>query len=46
MRSAGIDEGYIPFVVRLHQDMKLHTTFGGAGNDSAIESEIEDLLDL
>jgi thiol-disulfide isomerase/thioredoxin len=46
LRSAGIDEGYIPFMVMLDQDMKLHTTFVGAGNDSAIESEIEDLLDL
>lgn len=44
--SAGIDEGYIPFMVMLDQDMKLHTTFVGAGNDAAIESEVEDLLDL
>ena len=44
--AEGIDEGYIPFMIMLDQDMQLHTTFVGAGNDSAIEREIEDLLGL
>lgn len=44
--AAGIDEGYIPFMIMIDQDMKLHTTFVGAGNDSAIEREVEDLLGL
>jgi len=44
--NEGIDEGYIPFMIMLDQDMQLHTTFVGAGQDSAIEREIEDLLGL
>lgn len=46
LQRSGIDEGYIPFMIMLDQDMQLHTTFVGAGQDAAIEREVEDLLGL
>jgi peroxiredoxin len=43
---AGINQGSIPYMVMMDQDMRLHTTFTGANQESAIERELEDLLDL
>ena len=42
--QAGIDEGYIPFMVLLDRDGKISETFVGAGNEDPIYSAIEGLL--
>ncbi|MCP4805546.1 MAG: TlpA family protein disulfide reductase [Proteobacteria bacterium] len=40
----GIYEGYIPYMILLDQDMKLHEQYIGAGNASTISNEVASLL--
>ena len=40
----GIYEGYIPYMILLDQEMRLHEQYIGAGNASAISKEVGELL--
>ena len=42
--SAGIDEGYIPFMVLLDREGRISETFVGAGQDATVSAAIEGLL--
>jgi hypothetical protein len=44
--QAGLNEGYIPYLVMLNQDMELVEQYVGAGNESVIRGDVEDLLGL
>ena len=42
--NAGINEGYIPFLVLLNRDLEVVETYVGAGQESAIAADVEELL--
>lgn len=41
---AGLNEGYVPYMMVLDTEMKLRSIYVGGGSESQIESEIEDIL--
>ena len=43
---AGLNEGYIPYMILLNQNMELEEIYVGGGNESKIASKVEDLLGL
>ena len=44
--AAGIYEGGIPFMIMLDQEMRIHSSYTGSGQDAVIEADIEELLGL
>lgn len=44
--SAGLNDGYIPYMILLDQNMELVETYSGSGLESRIKSKVENLLDL
>jgi len=44
--QVGINEGYIPFMVLIDQDMVLHESYTGGGLETQIAAEVETLLGL
>lgn len=43
---AGLNEGYIPYMILLNQDLELEKVYEGSGNESRITSKVEELLGL
>jgi thiol-disulfide isomerase/thioredoxin len=44
LRSTGLYEGYIPFMILLDQEFRITQTYTGGGSEGRIVSNIEDLL--
>ncbi|MFT5680906.1 MAG: peroxiredoxin [Myxococcota bacterium] len=44
LASAGLNEGYIPYMLVLAPDMTLRSIYVGGGTESQIASEVEDIL--
>ena len=42
--NAGLNEGYVPYMLILDTEMKLRSIYVGGGSESRIATEIEDLL--
>ncbi len=42
--AAGIDEGYIPFMILLNRDLEIDSTYVGAGQEATIAARAEELL--
>jgi thiol-disulfide isomerase/thioredoxin len=42
--SAGLNEGYIPYMILLNSDMTIDTQYIGSGNDGAIGARVDELM--
>ena len=42
--SAGLNEGYIPYMILLNSDMTIDSQYIGSGNDPAIGARVDELM--